>query len=277
LGTIFSIAVASAVIGVAAPAVVYYEEMPATDPFAEKLRTYGFITINPPSTLVEVGSLYYVSTDVSDFREICTAEPTDLQDVVKKSRSLQIEEDLSQEGGFASKVSVDFGSLIKADVANKYVQKVHYSLTDVELEEIPLGSNLLISTKLMKIANCNAAVLEQLKAGGYVCQGQKILRATAEFKLDRTARNEIKTDVDVAPEKVNDVLKAAIKTQSDQNVVEREGRLFSGSALNYGVAVNPTCLTPSDAHFARILPTTAWGRMVNFVLYRFVERLLPAA
>ena len=68
MGTMLSLAAVAAAIGV--PAVVYYEEMPPSDPLAGELRTYGFIPINPPSTLVEVGSLYYVSEDASDFREI---------------------------------------------------------------------------------------------------------------------------------------------------------------------------------------------------------------
>ena len=273
MGTMLSLAAVAAAIGV--PAVVYNEEMPPSDPLAGELRTYGFIPINPPSTLVEVGSLYYVSEDASDFREICPADAADLRDVVNTSRSVTIETELRKYGDFATNLSVDFGAMIKGDAENKYVQKVHFSLNDIELEEIPLGSNLQISTKLMGQPNCNAAVLEQLKAGGYVCQGQKILRATAEYELDRASRNKLTTGADVSAEKINDALKVAIKAQSDQNVVEREGRLLSGSALNNGVAVNPTCLVPKDAHFARVLPRNPWDRVVNFVLYRFVEPLLP--
>ena len=171
MGTMLSVAVAAAVIGV--PAVVYYEEMPTSDPLAAELRTYSLIPINPPSTLVEVGSLYYVSDDESDFREICAADSGDLRDVVNKSRSVKIDEDLRNMvtlQPFQRRLRVDDQ---KGDAENKYVQKVHFSLNDIELEEIPLGSNLQISIKLMSQPNCNAAVVEQLNAGATCARGRK--------------------------------------------------------------------------------------------------------
>ena len=86
------------------------------------------------------------------------ADAADLRDVVNTSRSVTIEAELRKYGDFATNLSVDFGAMIKGDAENKYVQKVHFSLNDIELEEIPLGSNLQISTKLMGQPNCNAAV-----------------------------------------------------------------------------------------------------------------------
>ena len=136
-----------------------------------------------------------------------------------------------------------------------------FSLTDITLEEIPLASNLQISKKLMSKSECfpDAAVLPLLNSTGYVCQGQEILLATAEFKLDRDSQNKLAAGADITPDKVNEALKAAIKTQSDQSVVERDGRLYSGSALNYGVEFYPTCLAPSGARFARVLPRISFG------------------
>ena len=40
--------------------------------------------------------------------------------------------------------------------------------------------------------------------------------------------------------------------------------------------MNPTCLSPSSGRFERVLPRTALDRVVNFVLFRVVERLFPA-
>jgi hypothetical protein len=45
--------------------------------------------------------------------------------------------------------------------------------------------------------------------------------------------------------------------------------------LNYGVAMNPTCLAPKNARFPRVLPRTWFGRAVNFVLFRMIEPLWP--
>jgi hypothetical protein len=269
--------VAALVLGtVAVPAVAYWAQLPASDLLAEKLRSYGFYAINPPSTLVDVGSLYYVSEDGRQYTAICLAEPADVAGVALKSKSVQIQEDLSQNGSFETKMSVRFRSFIKGSAANNYVERVHFSLTDIMLVEIPLASNLQISKKLMSKPECNVAVLPLLNSTGYVCQGQEILLATAEFKLDRNSQNKLTTGADITPDKVNEALKAAIKTQSDQSVVERDGRLYSGSALNYGVEFYPTCLAPSGAHFPRVLPRTAFDRFINFVSYRVVEPWLPA-
>jgi hypothetical protein len=244
----FAAAVLAVTVGV--PAIIHVVRFPSRDPLADELRDYGFYPINPPSTLVEVGSLYYVSEDGLSYRAICRAVPADVADVVQISRSVQIQQDLDQKGSFTSDISVDLRSVFDGGVASDYVQKVHFSLTDITLQEIPL------------VSNC------------YVCQGQEILLATAEFKLDRATQEKLKVSADLKPE-VNQALKAAIKTQSDQTVVERDGSLYSGSALNYGVEVNPTCLAPPHSHFLRVLPRNRLERFINFVRYRVIEPWLP--
>ncbi|MGZ8372853.1 MAG: hypothetical protein ACXW3G_08610 [Rhodoplanes sp.] len=70
-------------------------------------------------------------------------------------------------------------------------------------------------------------------------------------------------------------MKKAIAVQGNQSVVDKEGRWFAGTALKYGVSMNPICLAPPNGRFERILPTTALGRITNFVLYRIVEPILP--
>jgi hypothetical protein len=259
---------------VAVPAIFHVVRFPSRDPLADELRDYGFYPINPPSTLVEVGSLYYVSEDGLSYRAICRAVPADVADVVQISRSVQIQQDLDQKGSFTSDISVDLRSVFDGGVASDYVQKVHFSLTDITLQEIPLVSNFEIQNKLMHNSACNDAVLQMLQSDGYVCQGQEILLATAEFKLDRATQEKLKVSADLKPE-VNQALKAAIKTQSDQTVVERDGSLYSGSALNYGVEVNPTCLAPPHSHFLRVLPRNRLERFINFVRYRVIEPWLP--
>jgi len=146
---------------------------------------------------------------------------------------LRIEEDLRQNGSFETNMSVSFRSLIQGSgsAGNYYVQTVHFSLTDTVLEEIPLEANLQISKKLMSRSECNAAVLPLLNSSGYVCQGQEVLLATAEYKLDRDSQNKLTTGANIAPEKVNEALKAAIETQSDQ----KRGRAGWPAVLGVGV------------------------------------------
>jgi hypothetical protein len=271
-----TLALAMTVTAVAVPAAAYYWPRSGDDPLGDTLRGYGLAPITPPTNLMSVGSLYYVDAGVKDFRPICHAEKADLEGAVKTSRSWEMQQELERKGRFATDVKIDFGWLFKGDVDNNYVQKVHFSLTDVVIEEIPLGTNWLIFAKLMEKAECNKVAMQYINGGGYVCQGQKILQATAEFKLDRDVQNKLATSAKVTADEVKDLVKRAIETQSDQSVVEQSGRLFSGSALKYGVSMNPICMAPPNGRFERVLPRTVLGRILNFVLFAILEPILPA-
>jgi hypothetical protein len=171
---------------------------------------------------------------------------------------------------------VDFGSLVQGALDSNYVHKVHFSLTDVVVEELPLDRSSLIYRKLMEEPACNDVALQFVDDAprGYVCQVQKTLKATAEFKLDRDVQNKLEAKAKVTD--ITDKIKQAIETQSDVNVVERDGRLFTGSALTYGVSMNPTCLAPLRGHFQRTLPRNRFDRLVNFVKFDILEPLWAA-
>jgi hypothetical protein len=274
--TMTMLALAATVTTTTVPAAAYYWTMPGDDPLGDTLRRCGFVPINPPSNLMNVGSLYYVDSKVKDFKAICNAEQDDLKDSVVSSRSWEMQQSLERNGRFATGVNVDVGWLVNGGLDKNYVVKVHSSLTDVLLEEIPLGSNWLIFAKLMKKPQCSQVALRYIHAGGYVCQGQKILHATAEFKLDRDAQSKLAAGSKATADNVRDIVKLAVESQSEQAVVEKDGRLFAGTALEYGVSMNPICLAPPDGRFQRVLPQTTWGRVANFVLFNIVEPILPA-
>ena len=268
------LALSAAVLAV--PPAAYYVTTPSNDPLGDTLRGYGFVPINPPSNLMTVGSLYYVESKVRDFTTICTAEKSELEQAVVSSRSLEMQESLERNGQLATGVKIDVGWLLKGSVDKNYVVKVHSSLTDVVLDEIPLGTNWLIFAKLMEKPQCNQIAMQYLRAGGYVCQGQKILRATAELKLDRDAQSKLGANATATPGDVKDIVKLAVETQSDQAVVDKEGRLFAGKALEYGVSMTPICLAPPNSRFERVLPRTVLGQFANFVLFNILEPILPA-
>jgi hypothetical protein len=265
---------AGTVATVAVPSAAYYGTRPSEDPLGVTLRGYGFVPINPPSNLMNVGSLYYV--EVRDFKAICHAEKADLEGSVVSSRSWEMQENLERNGRFATGVKVDVGSLLNGSVDKNYVVKVHSSLTDIVLEEIPLGTNWQIFAKLMAKPECEKVAMQYLHAGGYVCQGQKILQATAEFKLDRDVQSKLEAGAKATADNIKDIVKVAVETQSDQSVVDKEGRLFAGAALKYGVSMNPICLAPPTGRFQRILPQTALGRVANFVMFDIIEPIFPA-
>jgi hypothetical protein len=270
------LALASVIAAAAVPAAAYYWPRGGDDPLGDTLRGYGMVPIALPSTLMKVGSLYYVDAAVHDFALICDAEKADLDGAVTTSRGGEIQQSLERKGWFATDVKVDLGFALDGDVGSERAQSVHFSLTNVILEEISLGANYLIQTKLMAKPECNRVALQHLRAGGYVCQGQKLLRATAEYSLSSDTESRLKTQAKFTAEEVRDIVKHAVATQGDQSVVEQSGRLFSGTALNYGVSMNPRCMSPIDGRFQRVLPRNGFDRVYNFVLLDILEPILPA-
>ena len=270
-------ALAAAIATIVVPAAAYrLMAQDDNDPMAETLRGYGFVRIPLPSNLMNVGSLYYVDAGLRDFKTTCHVGKAELGDDVIVSRSENIEENLQRNGLFATNVTVDFGSLVKGALDGKYVHKVHFSLTDVVVEELPLDRSSLTYRKLMDEPACSDVALQFVNDAprGYVCQVQKTLKATAEFKLDSDVQNKLEANAKVTD--ITDKIKQAIETQSDVNVVERDGRLFTGSALTYGVSMNPTCLAPLRGHFQRTLPRNRFDRLVNFVKFDILEPLWAA-
>jgi hypothetical protein len=272
-----ALAVAATLAGVAVPASAYYWSKPTDDGLSRTLLGLGFMPITPPSNLMSVGSLYYVDPETRFFKTVCQAEDTDLEGVVVVSPSAKVVADELYSGRFATGVRIDFEWLLQGDVNKNYQLNVHYSLTDVLVHEISLGNNRRVFSKLMAKRECNEAVMDLINASGYVCQVQQVLQATAEFKIATDERSKVAIETKAKADEIKGFVKAAIEGQSDQGVVERSGRLLAGSALNYGVSMNPTCLAPSQAHFARVLPKTVLGRIKNFVLFSMIEPIWPAS
>jgi hypothetical protein len=139
-------ALAAAIATVVVPAAAYrLMAQDDNDPMAETLRGLGFVRVPLPSNLMNVGSLYYVDAGLKDFKTTCHAGKAELGDDVIVSRSWDIEENLQRNGLLATNVMVDFGSLVKSTLGGNYVHKVHFSLTDVVVEELPLDRSSLLT------------------------------------------------------------------------------------------------------------------------------------
>jgi hypothetical protein len=270
------LALAVTLVGAAVPASAYYWTKPTDDGLSRTLRGLGFLPNTLPSNLVSVGSLYYVDPQVRFFKTVCHAEEADLEGDVVISPSAKVIADELYSGHFATGVKVNLDWLFKGDVDKNYHANVHYSLTDVLVQEISLGNNRRVFAKMMAKPECNEEVLELINAGGYVCQAQQVLQATAEYKIELDEHSKMAIETNASTDAIKDAVKLAIKSKSDQGVVERSGRLLAGSALNYGVSMNPTCLAPSHARFARVLPKTMLGRIKNFVEFSIIEPIWPA-
>jgi hypothetical protein len=271
------LALATTLTGVAVPASSYYLSKPPEDAFTRTMRGLGFLAIMPPSKLVSVGSLYYVDPAARFFRTVCHAEEADLEGLVVVSPSAKVAANELHSGQFDSGVRVSVEWLFRGDVKKNYQINVQYSLTEVLVREISLGNNRRVFAKMMEKTECSDAVADLIDERGYICQVQQVLEATAEFKIQADEGSKIDIETEGKLGELRDRVKSAIEQQSDQSVVERSGRLLAGSALNYGVSMNPTCLAPPHARFARVLPTTIFDRIKNFALYSLIEPIWPAA
>jgi hypothetical protein len=249
----------------------YYAAMPNDDPLGATLHDYGLDPIHPPSNLLQVGSLYLVDARAGTYTPICDADKTDLVDWVRTSPSFEISSSLERKGEFAASVAA--GELFDGNAGQDYVVRIHSSLTEVELTEITLGANLTIFQKLMAKPTCAAVAMQFVNDNRYVCQGQRILKATAQYKLERDTHSQLATHA--AAKDIAASARAAIQTNSDQSLADHEGQWFSGSALQYGVSMNPLCMSPQHARYARVLPQTALQRLWNSFLFNLVEPMLP--
>jgi hypothetical protein len=255
----------------------YFTSQPSGDQLSENLRSLGYLPVNPPSNLLNLGSLYYLDSEVKFFKTICAANPEDLAGAVIKSPSTRTLADELDTGNYSVRIKLNGGTVGsgQGDMGDKYVRKIRYSLSEVQLYEIPLGANRKIFSKLMEKEDCSDAVADVIGAGGYVCQGQQIMEATVEYDLKFESENTAKVAAQVDSSAIVEALKVAAHSDTGTQLVEKSGRLVTGTALKYGIAMNPTCLTPLHARFARILPKTAFARFMNFVKFQVLEPILP--
>ncbi|MGA8825085.1 MAG: hypothetical protein WB613_19885 [Pseudolabrys sp.] len=271
------LAIAVALLVVVVPGVWYFTSRPSGDELNNTLRSLGYLPITPPSNLMSLGSLYYVDSDVKFFQTLCSVDRDDLKAAVVESPSTSTLAEELHSGKYSIGIKLNAGTVGSGHggAGDNFVTKVHYSLSDVHLYEIALGTNHKIYSKLMAQDDCNKAVMDYINAGGYVCQGQQILEATVEYDLKLQGGRTMDAGAETDPIAVARALKVATHTDTTAELDEKSGRLVTGTALKYGIAMNPTCLSPLNGHFRRVLPRTAFGRLVNFVKFRLIEPILP--
>jgi len=262
----------------AAPAALYVDGASHGDParpgasdgLDELLRGMGFNPINPPSNIIELGSIYQVSADGREYRTICRVDPALLaSQVVVSPSTREVAEQLHHasyalEGQVAQKINAKLGA--------ENGELIRYSLDDVQLLEVPLAVNRMIFEKLISTPECQAEVDFQLRNNQFVCQGQTILTASAEYRIGTAS------DISDAAH-LRDVVaavKEAVEADTKAEVETTGTRQLSGKALHYGVKVNPLCAAPPHSRFSRALPHDRFEQYVNFVEFRILESVLPA-
>jgi len=219
----------------------------------------GFYPIKPPSNLVGPGSIYHVSRDGKFYTTICKADQHDIKDVMERSPSEEMIARELQKTNYG--LGADFVQLINEKLNSDVVESVNYSLNSVNVLEIPLDKNDEIFVKLTERDACRRTIDRLLEAREFVCRGQSVLVATVENHL--TSETVTETGAKITSEN-GPRIKAALEATVNANIDFDRGRFVSGTALHYGIKVNPTCVArPIDG--ARHLPRNSLDRVVNFV------------
>ena len=257
------IAKVALVLAVAAAPILVYVALSLGTPGTALERTLwdiGFYPVRPPSTLVAPGSIYHVSADGRFYTIICKADERETLPLMERSPSEETVARELQNGAF--KLDLASAGAINAKLKGDVVESVNYSLRDVSVLEIPLEKNEEIFVRLTQRKSCRDVVDRLLENGELVCQGQSVLRATVEYQLVTKGGAEGEARLADIPS-VEAALEAAISTR----VAFDNGRFVSGTALHYGVKVNPICVTRPTDREPRYLPRNDFDRLANFVRY----------
>jgi hypothetical protein len=264
---------AAVFISIAGPAGAYWWTKPPHNQFKDTLRGFGFRPLSLPTSDMSVGALYAVDSKARFFDVVCDVNAAELAGAVKRTTSGEVVAHLQTDRQFESAVKVDLGWLIDGNGRTSEKQTVNFSLTEIVVESISHETSIDLFIRMAERPSCGRAIAEALESGGYVCQGLKVLEATAEYKLDRDTLGKISAKAN--QKDVNSIVKLAVEAQSGTEVVERQGRVQSGKKLKYAVAMKPVCMAPPNGHFQRILPEDALGRWKNYVLFNLIEPLWP--
>lgn len=225
-----------------------------------RIQDIGFYPVRPPSTNVAPGSIYHVSRDGKYYTLMCRADEQDTSPVLVSSASEEFVANELQNVKYT--LDSNQAELINAKLEVDIIESVSYSLKKVELLEIPLEKNMEIFIKLTQRDSCRNVVEDQLKNGELVCQGQSVLRATVEFHLTTKSKNGV--DAELTAEKIP-VVKEVLEAEAKASLDFDQGQFVSGTALHYGVKVNPICVTLPTDRWPRHVPRNAFDQFAYFV------------
>jgi hypothetical protein len=258
----------AALAGLAVPAAAYagHVIMHEPDGLEGFLTHIGFQPLKPPTTLYGPGSLYRVSVDGSFFQTVCTAEPDLLRDRQHTSAIETVDAKELENASYS--VDAALSKALKAAFHDNRVESVAYSLTDASIVEISLEDNEQIFEALQQRPKCKEMIDNLLKAGEFVCQGQSALLATVKYEV----KTRLGIELSDASEAEAALAKSAIEAKTKTTVATEGKTMKAGSALFYGVKLNPTCITLPSASQGMHLPANAFERILFTIRRDFSER-----
>jgi hypothetical protein len=217
----------------------------------EAIIAIGFHPITPPMLLRAPGSIYHVSSDGQDYDMLCEVAPDRLVGVTRTSSSTtQVTSEL-RKAQYALDSKIVHSIQSRADA--KLAESVKLELDDVQVLEVSLEDLSIIADELFHRDSCDREVKRYLENGEYVCQGQRVLKASTKYvaAYDNTAAGSVEHATEL------------IKNNFDPTVSIQGGQSVSGANLYYGMKLAPRCLSLVDAKRQPRPPLSLWDRLVN--------------
>jgi hypothetical protein len=217
----------------------------------EAIINIGFYPITPPMLLRAPGSIYHVSANGQDYDMLCEVAPERLMGVTRVSSSTsQVTSELRK-----AQYQIDSKVIrsIESQVDAKLAESVRLELDDVQVLEVSLEDLSIIADELFHRESCDRVVRQYLENGDYVCQGQRVLKASTKY---------ITTSDDKATGSLQQTT-AVIKNNFDSTVSIQGGQSVSGDNLYFGMKLAPRCISLRDAKRQPLPPLTVWDRLVN--------------
>ena len=217
----------------------------------EAITAIGFHPITPPMLLRAPGSIYHVSADGQDYDMLCEVSPDRLIGVTRTSASItQVASEL-RKSQYALDAKLVHAVQSTADA--KLAETLRLELDDVQVLEVSLEDLSIIADELFNRESCDRAVKRYLENGEYVCQGQRVLKASTKYvaAYDNTAAGSVEHATDF------------IKNNFDSTASIQGEQSVSGANLYYGMKLAPRCLSLMDAKRQPRPPLSLWDRLVN--------------
>jgi len=132
-------------------------------------------------------------------------------------------------------------------------ESLRLELDDVQVLEVSLEDLSIIADELFHRESCDREVKRYLDNGEYVCQGQRVLKASTKYDAayDNTASGSVEHATDL------------IRNTFDPTVSIQGGQSVSGANLYFGMKLAPRCLSLKDAKRQPRPPFSLWDRLVN--------------
>jgi hypothetical protein len=259
---------------------IYYIMKAPEDPLREAIIGLGYFPAIPPSNLSGPGAFYHVNIDGSIRSTVCGVSDKEVQPILQRSATTQYIADRLQQRGYS--LGSRMIESINANLGMQEVSSISLKFTNVAVMEISSENLYEISqNKLAAGSHCDVEINNLLRARQFVCQGQSVLRASANYNVDVQSSGVTNASSEIDDEKINKVAdvvnnelsgelpKLSISSESKAESASSERVLTTGDGLYYGTKLKYTCVTPDDSDRVWTLPQTHLELLTTMIWQRW--------